>query len=63
MRQQISQLWRKPLQIANEELMFNKHLMQYQIFIKNPLTKSALQKISLHVMLKWKVYLKLWTSQ
>ena len=42
----------KPLWIASVELMFNKQLMQYQIFIKNPLTKCALQKTFLPFKIK-----------
>ena len=42
----------KPLWIASVELMFNKQLMQYQIFIKNPPTKCALQKTFLPFKIK-----------
>ena len=44
----------KTFYIANTELMFNKHLMQYQLFIKNPPTKSALQKTVLPYKIKMK---------
>ena len=38
--------------IANSELMFNRQLMQDQIFIKNSPTESALQKTFLPCKIK-----------
>ena len=40
-------------------LMFNKQQIQYQIFIKNPLPKSALQKAFLPCKIKMKSILKI----
>ena len=59
----ISHLWSKPLWIANAELMFNKPLIQYQIFIKNLPAKSALQKTFVPCKIKMKSILKLKSSR
>ena len=46
---------------CHHRVMFNKQLMQYQIFIKNPPAESAFQEtyLSFHVRLKVKVVLKI----
>ena len=46
---------------CRHRVMFNKQLMQYQIFIKNPPAESAFQEtyLSFHVRLKIKVVLKI----
>ena len=42
--------------------MFNKKLMQYQIFTKTDSRRVLPIKLSFHVMFKWNMSLKYWTS-
>ena len=44
---------------CHHRVMFNKQLMQYQIFIKNPPAESAFQETFISCKIKNKIVLKI----